>query len=160
MVLYMKGSKKQINKGKKTVKKSLKGKQKGGAVSFNSVLNLDDLNGNFDLYKDESTNPQDPAFVLDARLGESMVGGKKQKKTKQNRRKKRNTYKKRNMKKQKGGSLNPLSYSFVTGNSTSNTSLPIAFGTTGGTEFMEKTLMSKPIPSTQMTIDSTMPTVV
>lgn len=153
----MKGSKNQIKKGKKTVKKSLKGKQKGGAVSFNAPVNFAGLNGNFYPYNDQLNNPQDPSVVLDARLSGCMVGGKKQKKTKQNRRKKRNTYKKR---KQKGGSLNPLSYSFVTGNSTSNTSLPIALGTTGGTEFMEKTLMSKPIPSTQMTIDSTMPTVV
>ena len=152
----MKGSKKQINKGKKTVKKSLKGKQKGGAVVFNTPVNFAGLNGNFYPYNDQLNNPQDPSVVLDARLTGCMVGGKKQKKTKQNRRKKRNTYKKR---KQKGGSLNPLSYSFVTGNSTSNTSLPIAFGTTGGTEFMEKTLMSKPIPSTQMTTDSTMFTV-
>tara|TARA_B100000900_G_scaffold398473_1_gene399877 strand:- start:8457 stop:8942 length:486 start_codon:yes stop_codon:yes gene_type:complete len=160
----MKGSKKVLKKPKRQSKK-----QKGG-VSFNSEVNFATLGGNYYPYNNNINNPQDPKFVTDARLlncstaeSATIFGGKKHRKNKKHLKKtkgkkhvKIHTRRKR---KQKGGSINPLGYSFLTGISTENGSVPISFGSTAGTDYMEKTLMAKEIPSNKMGPESTLPTI-
>ena len=82
---------------------------------------------------------------------------KKGKKARKQKKTKRKGKKGKRSRKQRGGA-NPLNYSYLTGLSTQNTSLPLAFGTTSGTDYINKTLNAQPIPSNAMSYESPFPT--
>tara|TARA_Y100000389_G_scaffold28434_2_gene24351 strand:+ start:5218 stop:5700 length:483 start_codon:yes stop_codon:yes gene_type:complete len=138
-------------------------KQRGG-VAFNAHINWASLDGDFYPYNSQLNNPQNPSNVTDARLlncttanNPVVFGGKKGKKARKQKKTKRKGKKGKRSRKQRGGA-NPLNYSYLTGLSTQNTSLPLAFGTTSGTDYINKTLNAQPIPSNAMSYESPFPT--
>ena len=150
---------------KKRPKKSFRSskKQRGG-VSFNAPINWASLDGDFYPYNTQLNNPQNPSNVTDARLlncttanNPVVFGGKKGKKARKHKKTKRAGKKSKRSRKQRGGTT-PLNYSYLTRLSTQNTSMPLAFNTTSGTDYINKTLNAQPIPSNAMSYESPFPT--
>jgi len=131
-------TKKHHNKRKTKQKKGKRGrstkriykKMKGG-VSFNPVFHAGSLPSNtyYELNKYEPDLQRSPELV-DARLLPTMKGGKKRRKSKRKRR-------------MKGGSL--IGTDLLTGSNTSDTNNVLAFGTTGGTQYMLNELKTDPV---------------
>ena len=138
-------------------------KQKGG-VSFNGVLDIAAIpSASYYPLNSYQNDPQNPSAVVDARLlgcstADSAIvfGGKKQRKTKRKRStkhsKKRKPKKRTRGRAQKGGSL--LGYSDITGLSTGDTSLPLAFGSGSGTNYIKDLYLAKAPMSNALTAQS------
>jgi len=144
---------------KKKLQRQRKGtkKQKGG-VSFNAPISLDTISNYTYPYNMRTDDPQAPNMVTDARIlncstaeNANIYGGKK---SKQSRRKgaSKNT-KKRRSKKQKGGSLN---YSLLP--DTCKTNDVLAFGSSGGSEYIKNTILAEAPNCNKMTSASAITT--
>lgn len=150
--VYKKKSNKKTKKccGKK---KRFSRKMKGG-VAFNTSFSTSSLPSGVYIPLNENVNANPSWNQVDARLLPSMKGGKR---TRKNRRKTRKVYfylkkvepsknkKSRRKIKMKGGSL--VGTDLVTGINTTDTNEVLAFGTTGGTNYMLDTLSAKQIDS-------------
>jgi hypothetical protein len=122
-------------KKQKKIKRSRITRKMKGGVSFNPVFSTNQLPNNsyYDLNK-YGGDPSRPPDVVASRLLPNMTsGGKKSNKKRSHR------------KKMKGGSL--IGTDLLTGINTQNTNSALAFGTTGGTNYMLNTLAAKEIPS-------------
>ena len=128
-----KKSKRKTNKSKrKTNKSKRKTKKMHGGVSFNDPVDINNKSYNLPPLNTYENDPQNT--LTDSRLlpSPSFFGGKKRKTARRNR-------------KMRGGSL--IGTDILTGLNTTMTNGALAFGTTGGTEFMAKTLTTEPISS-------------
>ena len=155
--------KKSLKSKRGTSKKGGKGykrtrKMKGG-VSYNPVFSTTLLpKGTYYELNNYNDDPSRPPEVIDSRLLPTLKGGKKKNTRKRQQpnsfyvlttdfekkggKKSRKSRRKRKM---KGGSL--VGTDLITGLNTTNTNSVIAFGTTGGTEYMYNTLAGKSIDS-------------
>ena len=138
-------SKKNIHNKKKQIKHKKRTKKQKGGVSFNAPINLDNVSSYTYPYNMRLDDPQDPSNVIDSRIlncstaaNASIWGGKKKSKRKVSKKK---TIKRRH-KKQKGGS-NPLSYSYITGVDTCTNNDVLAFGSSGGSEYIKNTVLAE-----------------
>ena len=125
-----KKSKRKTKKSKRKTKKSKrKTKKMHGGVAFNDPVDINNKSYNLPPLNTYENDPQNT--LTDSRLlpAPSFFGGKKRK-----------TVRRRKM---KGGSL--IGTDILTGLNTTMTDKALAFGTTGGTEFMAKTLIAEPI---------------
>ena len=125
-----KKSKRKTKKSKRKTKKSKrKTKKMHGGVAFNDPVDINNKSYNLPPLNTYENDPQNT--LTDSRLlpEPSLFGGKKRK-----------TARRRKM---KGGNL--IGTDILTGLNTTMTDEALAFGTTGGTEFMAKTLIAEPI---------------
>lgn len=115
------------------LRKKLKRKTKKmhGGVAFNEPVDINNKSYNLPPLNTYENDPQNT--LTDSRLlpAPSFFGGKKRKSARR--------------RKMKGGSL--IGTDILTGLNTTMTNEALAFGTTGGTEFMAKTLNTEPISS-------------
>lgn len=115
------------------LRKKLKRKTKKmhGGVAFNEPVDINNKSYNLPPLNSYENDPQNT--LTDSRLlpAPSFFGGKKRKSARR--------------RKMKGGSL--IGTDILTGLNTTMTNEALAFGTTGGTEFMAKTLNTEPISS-------------
>jgi len=123
-----------------TKRKGCGRKKRGGGTSFNEPLNLSKIPSADYIPLNENVEPN----PISSRTLPPMVGGRRKRKSKQTKRRggKKVTFKKRRM---KGGSLTGTD--LVTGVNTTNSNNVLAFGTTGGTEYMYDKLSGSSIPS-------------
>lgn len=124
-------SKRNKKSKRKTKKSKRKTKKMHGGVAFNDPVDINNKSYNLPPLNSYENDPQNT--LTDSRLlpEPSLFGGKKRK-----------TARRRKM---KGGSL--IGTDMITGLNTTMTNEALAFGTTGGTEFMAKTLNTEPISS-------------
>ena len=125
-----------------------------GGVAFNTSFSTSSLPSGVYIPLNPNVNDNQSWNQVDARLLPAMKGGKR---TRKNRRKSRKVYfyvknvqpsknkKSRKKLKMKGGSL--VGTDLVTGLNTTDTNEVLAFGTTGGTNYMLDTLSAKQIDS-------------
>jgi hypothetical protein len=138
-------------------------KQKGG-VSFNGVLDMAAIpSASYYPLNSYQNDPQNPSAVVDSRIlgcstADSAIvfGGKKGRKTKRKRSTKRHKKRKTRGRRQKGGNL--LGYSNITGLSTGDTSLPMAFGTGSGTNYIKDLYIAQAPMSNALTAQSSIST--
>ena len=139
-------------------------KQRGG-VSFNDAFSASTLpSSSYYLLNSHNNDPISPSAIVDSRnLGCStaqnaiVFGGKKGRKTRRRRatkktkkrRVKRNTHRRV----QKGGA-SILGFSYLTGLSTADTSLPLAFGSSAGTNYVKDMYLAKAPTSNALTATS------
>ena len=117
----------------KKCKKTLRSRKLRGGTSFNDSFKLDNVTFEHVPLNTYSNTPQ--SEIIDSRLI-PMNGGK-------SKRKRSKGKKVRRSKKMRGGGL--IGTDLITGVSTSSTNDALAFGTTGGSEFMYQKLTGEPI---------------
>ena len=126
-------SKKNYKKICKKCKKSKrKTKKMHGGVAFNDPVDINNKSYNLPPLNSYENDPQNTLTSSRLLSQPSFFGGKRRKTVRRN-------------KKMRGGNL--IGTDILTGVNTSSTNQVLAFGTTGGTEFMAKTLTAEPISS-------------
>lgn len=149
-----KPSKKKISRKKTTHhgknKKLSRRKMKGG-VAFNTSFSTSSLPSSTYIPLNPDVNENPSWNQIDARLLPAMKGGRKTPKKRGGKK----TRKSRRKLKMKGGSL--VGTDIVTGLNTTESNNVMAFGTTGGTDFMKDTLLAKGIDSGPYLSEKTVP---
>lgn len=126
-------SKKNYKKICKKCKKSKrKTKKMRGGVAFNDPVDINNKSYHLPPLNTYGNDPQNTLTSSRLLSQPSFFGGKKRKSARRNR-------------KMKGGNL--IGTDILTGLNTTMTNEALAFGTTGGTEFIAKTLTTEPISS-------------
>lgn len=119
-------------------------KKRGGGTSFNEPLNLSKIPSADYIPRNENDEPN----PISSRILPPILGGGKKRRPKQTKGRKGGKGKKVTFKKSrrmKGGSLTGTD--LVTGVNTTNSNDVLAFGTTGGTDYMYDKLSGSSIPS-------------
>ena len=123
---------KKICKSCKCKKSKRKSKKMRGGVAFNDPVDINNKSYHLPPLNSYENDPQNTLTSSRLLSQPSFFGGKRRKTVRRN-------------KKMRGGNL--IGTDILTGVNTTSTNQALAFGTTGGTEFMAKTLTAEPISS-------------